>query len=103
MEDTTMKKAAKAAGAAVLSLILWSGAGSMANAHFEMIIPSDEVVSQSEKRDIALDVVFTHPFEGHGMSSEKPVKFRVVIGENNIDLLNTLKEVKIRERAGETW
>lgn len=98
-----MNKTAKAAGIAVLSLILWSGVGSMANAHFEMIIPSDEMVSQSEKRDIALDVVFTHPFEGHGMSSEKPAKFGVVIGEKNIDLLNTLKEVKIKDRAGENF
>src|SRR3990172_7243812 len=103
MEDTTMKKTSKAAWAAVMSLILWAGAGSIANAHFEMIIPSDEMVSQTEKREIALDVVFTHPFEGHGMSSEKPAKFGVVIGEKNIDLMNTLKEVKIKDRAGENF
>src|SRR4030066_1317950 len=103
MEDTAMNKSVKAAGIAVMSLILWSGVGNMANAHFEMIIPSDEMVSQVEKRDIALDVVFTHPFEGHGMSSVMPARFGVVIGEKNDDLLSSLKEVKIKDRAGETF
>ncbi len=59
-----MKKTAKAAWIAVMSLIFWTYVGSMAYAHFQMIIPSDEMVSQAEKREITLDVVFTHPFEG---------------------------------------
>src|SRR3990172_9670516 len=71
-EDTTMKKTAKAAWVAVMSLILWTYVGSMAYAHFQMIIPSDEMVSQAEKREITLDVVFTRPFEGHGMNLVKP-------------------------------
>ncbi len=100
MNHKTLKKAS---GIALMTIFLGTFAGSMANAHFEMIIPSDEMVSQSEKREVTLDVLFTHPFEGHGMSAEKPAKFGVVVGEKNIDLLNSLKEVKIKDRAGEAY
>ncbi|MCC7203408.1 MAG: DUF4198 domain-containing protein [Nitrospirae bacterium] len=86
-----------------MTLSICTFAGSMAYAHFQMIIPSDEMVSQTEKREISLDVRFTHPFEGHGMNEVMPAKFGVVIGDKNIDLLNSLKEVKLKDRAGETF
>jgi len=100
MKKTVMKEAT---WIAVMSLIFWTYVGSMAYAHFQMIIPSDEMVSQAEKREITLDVVFTHPFEGHGMNLVKPARFGVLIGEKNVDLLISLKEVKVKDRAGATF
>ena len=100
-----MKKIAikKASWIAVMTLFLWTYVGSMAYAHFQMIIPSDEMVSEAERREITLDVRFTHPFEGHGMNMEKPVQLGVLTGEKKVDLLNTLKEVKIKDRTGKNF
>ncbi len=83
----------------VLSSNLWS----TAYAHFQMIIPSDDMVSQDDSREISLDVRFTHPFEGHGMNMEKPVQFGVRKGKKKIDLLDTLKEIKIKDRTGKNF
>jgi len=76
---------------------------SAAYAHFQMIIPSDEMVSQGESREVSLDVRFTHPFEGHGMNMERPSQFGVLVGGKKIDLLNTLKEVKVKDRSGKNF
>ncbi len=72
----------------------------VAQAHFQMIIPSDDMVSQEDSREVSLDVRFTHPFEGHGMNMEKPVQFGVLKGKKKIDLLDALKEVKVKDRTG---
>src|SRR3970040_1040334 len=71
-------------------------------AHFQMIIPSDDMVSQEDSREVSLDVRFTHPFEGHGMNMVKPAQFGVLKGKKKIDLLYTLKEVKTKHRGGKT-
>jgi len=47
--------------------IIISMAGAPAYAHFQMIIPSDEIVSAGESRELTLDLLFTHPFEGMGL------------------------------------
>lgn len=74
-----------------------------AHAHFQMIIPSDDMVSQGDSRELSLDVRFTHPFEGHGMNMEKPAQFGVLKGKKKIDLLDALKEVKIKDRTGKDF
>lgn len=83
----------------VLSSHLWS----KAYAHFQMIIPSDDMVSQKESREVSLDVRFTHPFEGHGMNMERPAQFGVLADKKKINLLDTLKEVKIKDRSGKNF
>jgi len=50
-----------------------------ASAHFQMIIPSDDMVEQNEARKLDLDVKFWHPYEGHGMHMQKPVQFGVML------------------------
>ena len=72
-------------------------------AHFQMIIPSDDMVSQEDSREVSLDVRFTHPFEGHGMNMVKPAQFGVLKGEKKINLLDALKEVKIKDRSGKSF
>jgi cobalt/nickel transport protein len=73
----------------------------LALAHFGMVIPSDDMVMQSEDRNITLDVKFIHPMEGHYMNMEKPGQFGVVVQRKKIDLLNALKERKVKGFS--TW
>ena len=69
-------------------------------AHFQMLIPSSVVVDGVEA--IGLDMLFTHPMEGHMMNMVKPTAFGVAIrGADPVDLLGTLKEKKVGEYS--TW
>jgi cobalt/nickel transport protein len=72
-----------------------------ASAHFGMIIPSDEMIMQGDSASISLQLMFWHPFEGHGMELVKPTRFRVVAKGNEQDLLNTLNQRKIKGHT--TW
>ncbi len=90
----------KAVGVAFLSLTLWLTAGSLTSAHFQMIIPSDDIVSQSDRNEIELDVMFMHPFEGGGMNMKMPINFGVFARGKKKDLLNSLNERQIRDRTG---
>jgi len=71
------------------------------SAHFGMIIPSDDMITQEDSKNIALTVQFIHPMEGDYMNMAKPVQFGVLIQGKKIDLLNTLQEKKIND--GTTW
>ncbi len=64
-------------------------------AHFQGLIPSDDMVTKSDDKTISLDVVFFHPFEGHYMDMAKPARFGVMVRGRKTDLLKTLKEKKI--------
>lgn len=66
-----------------------------AHAHFGMLIPSDTMIMQHDKRVIKLDLSFSHPFTKKGMELSKPLKFFVEHEGKKIDLLKQLKEVKI--------
>ena len=72
-----------------------------ARAHFGMIIPSDEMVMQGESSDVALQIMFWHPFEGMGMDLVKPAEFGVVARGKKEDLLATLTPQKLKGR--DTW
>lgn len=77
-----------AVGLAVLSL------PSMAFAHFQELIPSDDV--PVEGGSVTLDLVFTHPMDrGPTMDMEKPVRFGVKRGDVVTDLMPKLEERKI--------
>lgn len=74
-----------------------------AHAHFGMVIPSDDIVSQSDPKQVSLKLMFAHPFEMHGMPLEKPAQFGVMAEENKTDLLENLKEIKaLGQKAWET-
>ena len=66
-----------------------------AMAHFGMVIPSDNMVMQNEKRTIDLKLSFSHPFEMIGMPLDKPVKFVVFENDKSIDILNTLEKSSV--------
>jgi len=65
-------------------------------AHFGMIIPSDDMVTKTDDKNITLKVMFIHPMEGHYMNMEKPAQFGLMARGKKTDLLATLKETKVK-------
>jgi cobalt/nickel transport protein len=66
-----------------------------ATAHFAMIIPSKDVISNQDPKKLELLVQFTHPFEGGPlMQMDKPEKFGVVANGKVTDLKSQLTEKK---------
>jgi len=64
--------------------------------HFQMIVPSEDIVVNQAKSTIAIDCRFCHPFEGEILNMVYPSEFGVVIrGGDKMDLRNTLSEYDI--------
>jgi len=64
--------------------------------HFQMILPSNNIVEDQKTATIGLELIFCHPFEQTMMNMAKPVQFGVMInGEKKEDLLSTLIKKKI--------
>jgi cobalt/nickel transport protein len=59
-------------------------------AHFGAVLPSDDIVSQQESKQIELALKFLHPLEGHHMELVKPKRFGVRGNEGTTDLLPSL-------------
>lgn len=71
-----------------------------ASAHFGMLIPDTDELSQ-DKRTVNMTLSFSHPFEMVGMELEKPSEFFVVANnENRTDLLSTLTQTKVMGQTG---
>jgi cobalt/nickel transport protein len=77
---------------AILTTMILMLSFSLSWAHFGMIIPSDDIVSKQDKKEITLQIKFLHPFEGHYMNMEMPKAFGVVVVGKKENLLNTLKK-----------
>ncbi len=67
-------------------------------AHYGMLIPSDQMITQGEESVVVLDLRFWHPMEGNPMPLVKPEKFSVVANGEKVDLLGTLEPVKIKNK-----
>jgi cobalt/nickel transport protein len=72
-----------------------------ASAHFGMVIPSDDMLTQDDNKTIDIKVQFIHPMEGDYMNMAKPVRFGVLTRGERVDLLNTLQEKKVNDCT--TW
>ncbi|MBW2061713.1 MAG: DUF4198 domain-containing protein [Deltaproteobacteria bacterium] len=83
----------------VLFLAAWGFASGSAEAHFGMIIPSDQMVMQDDSKNVRLNLMFWHPFEGHGMDLVRPKAFGVVVNGRKTDLSKQLKLKKINNRT----
>jgi cobalt/nickel transport protein len=81
--------------ASVLSALAVSVLCTSVFAHFGMVIPSDNMVMQDEKRIVDLQLSFSHPFEIIGMPLVKPARFFVAAGGSIKDLSDTLTETKV--------
>lgn len=66
-------------------------------AHFGMIIPSDDMVTQGDNNTVTFDVMFIHPMEGEYMNMERPAQFMLLARGKKTDLLETLKERRIKD------
>ncbi|KHK04305.1 DUF4198 domain-containing protein [Desulfovibrio sp. TomC] len=80
-----------------LTLAVLALSASPALAHFGMIIPSTDVVTDKSKAKVELTVSFSHPMEGKGMDMAKPKAFGVQDGNQKTDLLATLKPTKVMD------
>ncbi len=76
-----------------LSLLLWI---SPCLAHFGTLIPSDDIVTQEDPKEIRIDVKFMHPMEMNYMNMVKPEQFGVMVQGRKIDLIGSLKEANIK-------
>lgn len=65
-------------------------------AHFGMVIPSTNIVTQ-EAKSIDAKLIFAHPFEGIGMELEKPEAVNLVLDGKTTDLLPQLQEIKVMD------
>jgi len=91
-----MKNVLQVAVVCVLAVVICASAF----AHFQMVVPSADYVGQPGA--IRLDLLFTHPMEGHMMNMVRPKGFGVSIaGEKAIDISASLKE-KARGKY-KTW
>lgn len=79
---------------AVLFALLFCGSSI---AHFGMVIPSDSMVMQDDKRTIDLQVSFSHPFEMIGMPLVKPASFYVLANGKKQVLTDNLKPIKVMD------
>ena len=80
-----------------VALLLWSMQG-FVSAHFGMVIPSDSMVTQGEKRVVRVLASFSHPMEMMGMDLVKPVRFGVLTRGKEIDLRDGLEETTLMGR-----
>jgi len=67
-------------------------------AHFGMVIPSDTMVMQDDKRTIDISLSFSHPMEMVGMDLEKPQVFSQFREGKSSDLLDQLKQTRMMGR-----
>jgi len=75
-------------------------AASAANAHFQEILPSADVLPDGG--EVSLDLVFTHPMDGGPiMEMAKPKRFGAVVDGKVVDLEGALVEKKTDGRT--TW
>ena len=69
-------------------------------AHFQVILPSTDVVDESTGKTMTLDLVFTHPMEnGPVMEMGAPLRFEVVASGAKQDLLSSLTARKIEGKT----
>jgi len=75
-------------------------AAGVAHAHFQVILPSSDVVSEEGPKAVTLSLLFTHPMEcGPVMEMGQPKQFGVLVAGKKQDLLATLKPKKVEGKT----
>ncbi len=80
--------------ASILTFLLVLVAAKAALAHFGMVIPSEDVVLDRKQAALTLELSFSHPMEGEGMTLEKP-GFEVYVDGEVQDISSVLKPATI--------
>ncbi|MCU0571488.1 MAG: DUF4198 domain-containing protein [Syntrophobacteraceae bacterium] len=65
-----------------------------ARAHFGVVLPSHDIVTQEDSKTVSLEVKFIHPLEMHYMEMEKPKRFGVFHKGKVQDLLGSLEKTQ---------
>ncbi len=90
-----VRKYLSSMGIGILFVILFAQSSP---AHFQVLIPSTDIVTAEGKRTADFTIVFTHPMEGGPiMNMETPEQFGVMIMGQKKDLKGTLQ---VREMEG---
>ena len=83
----------KRVGIAAAAAASWLTAWPAADAHFQLITPSADIVTEKTGGRVSLDLVFTHPMErGPAMAMQRPVRFGVKVGGEIEDLEPSLQQ-----------
>lgn len=65
-------------------------------AHFQLLIPSSDIITVNESHRVGLFLCFTHPMEGGPrMEMKRPEAFGVFVRGRKYDLENTLRAIKV--------
>ncbi len=65
-------------------------------AHFQLLIPSQEIITAEGDRTVDFEILFTHPMEGGPiMEMAMPKAFGVLVRGEKIDLTDTLQPVTV--------
>jgi cobalt/nickel transport protein len=74
-----------------------------APAHFQVLVPSRDVISSGDSRTVDLKIVFTHPMQdGPAMAMGPPRRFGVLARGAKSDLRDALKPVAVDGKAAFT-
>jgi len=85
------------AGAVIMLLCFWAAA---ADAHFQVLKPSTDIVTEEGEKTVALDIRFTHPMEqGPVMEMGVPKQFGVLFDGKKHDLKDSLEATKVDEKT----
>ncbi len=86
----------KSSLAALVIMLVLSGS---ALAHFGMVIPSRSVVEDRRDAALSVELSFSHPMEGVGMTLAKPKSFQVFADGKAQDLTASLQPDTVMQRA----
>jgi len=72
-----------------------------AQAHFQEIVPTTDIVTGKGDRDLGIELVFGHPMENGAMGMAKPKAFGYVLNGQRNDLLESL--VPFTQKDHQAW
>lgn len=81
----------------IITAIFQTAIATAAFAHFQAILPSDNILTQDEDCNVTLSLLFIHPFEQQPMDMKRPVAFGVMTRGQKVDLLSALSEFSTAE------
>ena len=82
--------------ACLTSTVIVALVAAAAMAHFQVLIPSADILGEGDDATVNLDILFTHPMEqGPVMEMGRPKQFGVLFEGKKHDLSDTLKPRKI--------
>lgn len=70
----------------------------MAFGHFQVLLPSTDIVAQ-EKKSLELQLLFTHPMEQSLMNMALPIQFGVLVNGQKQDLLPSLQPQQQQDKT----